>query len=236
MTAHTITANGNDFYAALNRVGLAAETSRYSLPDLDKIAVFVKDDSLHVWATDRYRIHYDSLHIEQENAAETSLFYLPATLANDLKRFEWNKRGRGGDAVIQIKENQLTVSSSDSLNSLTLPLADVPESLHKSTLRILVDSLEAAGNGDLETVSNYSGINPRFLADIDKASRANPRDKAGGMVLEFVPNSARHILAKFIGTDSNFRALIMPIRTDVEDSGTRANAHAEIANSVRTAL
>lgn len=236
MTAHTITANGNDFYAALTRVGLATETKRYSLPHLDKIAAFVKDDSLHIWATDRYRLHYDSLNVEQDNAAETSLFYLPASLANDLKRFEWNKRGKGGTASIQIKDNQLTVSSSDSLDSLTLPLADIPESLHKSSLRILVDSLEAAGNGDLETVSNYSGINPRFLADIDKASRANPRDKAGGIVLEFVPNSARHILAKFIGTDSNFRALIMPIRADVEDSGTRANTHADIAQSVKAAL
>lgn len=179
MTAHTITADGNDLYAALARVGIATDTMRYSLPLLDKIAAFVKDDSLHIWATDRYRIHYDSLNVEQDNVAETSLFYLPGTLANDLKRFEWNKRGKGGTASIQIKDNQLTISSSDSLDSLTLPLADIPGSLHKSSLRIFVDSLETAGKGDLEPVSNYTGINPKFLADIDKASRANPRDKAG---------------------------------------------------------
>ncbi len=210
MTAY-LSINGNDFFAALSRVALAAEKGNYGQPELKNITATVKNGVLHLWATDRYRVHYDALTVLSEDMAEDKIFQLPTTITSDLKRFLWNKRNQGGDAVLHFTEHQMTIGSNAGTDLLTLALPTNNLDSLRGILKLFTRTLETANSEEPDLTVNHTSLNHRFIADIDKAARAHPNHKPAGVCIEVVPNASHHVLVKMVGERTNFRALIMPI-------------------------
>ena len=203
MTAF-FTADAALFHTALSRVALAT-TNDAALPELNCIACLISGEKLHMWATDRYRLHYEVIELENSDMADDKVFYIPANIAKDLKSLDWNKR-KAGMATVHFDEHMVSFSADDSRN-MTIRSEGYFSAL-LSVLRLMKEALEGVTNNERVTPS-FSVLNGKFLTDVEKAGRMNPYHKAKGLVIEHVPGNGGKVLVQFAGINADFRALIM---------------------------
>lgn len=221
-TPITVTIHGRDFYRAVSKVALAASADE-TLPVLQKIQVIFRAGRAHLIATDRYRVHFQSVALESTNQApeDGTCVFLPRDLPRDLKRFGWARATADTCAVLRWSNpDEVTISSTDEdagEATFTTPPADFP-----AVAKLLEAALEKAETGKpADTVARP--LRTSFLADLEKAARLGGHKHAPATVA-MVPGNARQAVA-ILHDGSDFRALIMAVAMMNEDPSQREAEH-----------
>ena len=228
-----ITLNGHEFYAAFARVGLAASTDEV-LPVLNMVKMTAENGRLRLLATDRYRIHVQSVAITEE-FAEPITFFLPASVVRDFKRFGWHKaRDTGTQAVLTIADDMtVTISTHEATDGAVTshPTGITDSSSYPQIEKLLITALKETATA--EERKDCVCLNPRFLADLDKARRAGHNSTAP-LIIEPANVRSQMVVAQF-GDDTDFRAVIMSVRLNSDVVSNRASAHEQVVEAFATA-
>lgn len=234
---HTIQLNGSAFYNALNRVALATSKDT-SVHVLGVVEVTVYAGRAYLIATDRYRIHADSVALGEDVSIEDGAkFYLNRAVASEIKRFNWHKaRSATGAEITWDSETEVSISTvgDEGEGALICRATAIENSDYPKLNRLLTGAMEAMENGDKANQVAYLCVNPEFVADMLKVRRFG-FSKATPLVLDSAPHKAHYVLAQFAAEDSTFRALIMPTRV-TDDLADRATAHKEVKADLAAAL
>lgn len=234
---HTIQLNGSEFYNALNRVALATSKDTF-VPVLGVVEVTIHDGRAYLIATDRYRIHTDSVELGEDVEIEDGAkFYLNRAVASEIKRFDWHKaRSVTGAEITWDSETEVSISTvgGEGEGALICRATAVENATYPKLASLLTAALGAMENGDKTDQVPYLSVNPEFVADMVKVRRFGiPKNTP--LVLDSAPHKAHYVLAQFSDEDSTFRALIMPTRLPAH-MADRAAAHKEVKTDLAAAL
>ena len=228
-----LTINPRSFFRAFSQVALAAPKAALNLPgELSNVHAVAVGETLHLIASDRYRIHYAYSGL-MDPVAEPVRFSLPPTMAADMKALGWGRRtGTPALGILTVEDGSVEVSAAGG-DSRRYALDYSEFKMDRQLFPLLRQFLQNAGNSEADAVT----VNPAFQDDVARAARVIDRktnitgqraDKGPAMVYRLTGGT--HGDAE----NNGFRAVVIGIRQP-GNTPSGSEAHSDVLSGVETA-
>ena len=230
-----LTINPSNFFRAFSQVALAAPKAAMGVPaELSNVHAVAEGETLHLIASDRYRIHYAHSTL-MDPVAEPVRFSMPQTTAADLKALGWGRKtGAPALGTLTVGDGSVEVSAAGG-DSRRYALDYSEFTLDRQLFPLLTQFLQMAGNTEHDTVT----INPAFQDDVARAARLIDRktnitcqraEKGTRSAMVYRLTSGSYVNAE----DNGFRAVVIAIRQP-GDTPEGTLAHADVLSGIETA-
>ena len=233
MTDFTI--NPRSFFRAFSQVALVAPKAAMGIPaELSAVHAVAVGETLHLIASDRYRIHYAYSGL-MEPVAEPVRFSMPPTMAADMKALGWGRKtGTPALGTLTVEDGSVEVSAAGG-DSRRYALDYSEFRVDRQLFALLTQYLQAAGNSEADAVT----VNPAFQDDVARAARVIDRktnitaqraDKTPGSAMVYRLTDGTYGDAE----DNGFRAVVIGIRLR-ENTPSGSEAHSDVLSGIETA-
>ena len=230
-----LTINPSNFFRAFSQVALAAPKAAMGVPaELSNVHAVAEGETLHLIASDRYRIHYAYSGL-MEPVAEPVRFSMPPTMAADMKALGWGRKtGTPALGTLTVEDGSVEVSAAGG-DSRRYALDYSEFRVDRQLFPLLTQFLQAAGNAEHDTVT----VNPAFQDDVARAARVIDRktnitaqraDKTPGSAMVYRLTGGTHGDAE----DNGFRAVVIGIRLP-GNTPSGSEAHSDVLSGIETA-
>lgn len=207
-----MTFHPRDLFRAVEQCRLATPTTKDN-PTFRVVSALAAGSHLHLVGTDTYRIHYTR--VDLIGPMETPVrFVIPVEAIDGLRNIGWAVK-TGGHTVgtITVTDTDL-VFASPGTSELRHPRPDANDTRYRTVdtlMKVYTSAVDQCHNAP--TPGAVVSINPKYLADLHKASRL-AGTSADQVFIETVDkvNSSGDTIPKHLvrlSNSPNFRALIM---------------------------
>lgn len=227
MTTHAFEVSPRALIAALNKVTPAAATTGDRLPELEQVLTYVSQGWLHLFGTDRYRIHHARVQLSSDSGDFDRP--LPVSMAKDLKALGLDKP----DLWVRLETTAggtLAVITAEGEQGRYQPIGDPARQRSQRETTLKVRAILAGKLGEAAEATEQAEtplVGSPYLADALKAVQGPRRTKKRSALVQMLPG--RQVLVSDPQAPGSFHALIMGIPLEDGIGEALSDAHFQVS-------